>query len=81
MLGPTIVARKIAKRPEDEPAQNIARLVVRAKQRAHAATVRPERRLEDLRARNGFGRVVRRDQVGERCNQHKRNQDREREYR
>jgi hypothetical protein len=66
---------------KDQTADHIAALEVGAKQGTRAAAGRPERRLENLGAGDGFGRIVRRDEVGEHRDEHEGHQDRQRQQR
>ena len=68
-------------RPENQAAEDIAALEIGAEQRQRVGALDPERRLEDLGAGDGLGRVVRRDRIGEHREQNERHQDRQRQYR
>ena len=65
---------------EDQPAQHIARLKIGSEQGVRVAALHPERRLEDLGARDRLGRIVGSDVVGEHRDQDERHQYRQRQY-
>jgi hypothetical protein len=64
-----------------QPADNIAPLEVGTQQRRRICPLHPERRLENLGARDRLGRVVGRDGIGKHRDQNERDEDRQRQCR